>query len=152
MLGSLFSRRWLIRADERLLRFWPSEDGSYIRWKSRPQVRPRKIRQQSEVLEFRAFEQRPGVRCRTPETWLFNRGATTTFIELGSPWETGYIESFKGKFRDELLNRGIFDTVLEAKVVIEEWRRQYNTVRPHSSLGYSPPSPEAFCPVQFANA
>lgn len=85
-------------------------------------------------------------------TWLFNLGVTTAFIEPGSPWENGYIESFNGKFRDELLNREIFDTVLEAKVVTEEWRKQYNTVRPHSSLGYRPPAPEAFYPVQFANA
>ena len=85
-------------------------------------------------------------------SWLFNLGVTTAFIEPGSPWENGYIESFNGKFRDELLNREIFDTVLEAKVVTEEWRKQYNTVRPHSSLGYRPPAPEAFYPVQFANA
>ena len=85
-------------------------------------------------------------------TWLFNLGVTTAFIEPGSPWENGYIESFNGKFRDELLNREIFDTVLEAKVVTEEWRKQYNSVRPHSSLGYRPPAPEAFYPVQFANA
>ena len=85
-------------------------------------------------------------------TWLFNLGVTTAFIEPGSPWENGYIESFNGKFRDELLNREIFDTVLEAKVVTEEWRKQYNTVRPHSSLGYRPPAPEPFYPVQFANA
>ena len=85
-------------------------------------------------------------------TWLFNLGVTTAFIEPGSPWENGYIESFNGKFRDELLNREIFDTVLEAKVVTEEWRKQYNTVRPHSSLGYRPPAPEPFYPVQFPNA
>ena len=85
-------------------------------------------------------------------TWLFNLGVTTAFIEPGSPWENGYIESFNGKFRDELLNREIFDTVLEAKLVTEEWRKQYNTVRPHSSLGYRPQAPEAFYPVQFANA
>ena len=85
-------------------------------------------------------------------TWLFNLGVTTAFIEPGSPWENGYIESFNGKFRDELLNREIFDTVLEAKVVTEEWRKKYTTVRPHSSLGYRPPAPEAFYPVQFANA
>jgi putative transposase len=65
----------------------------------------------------------------------------------GSPWENGYIESFNGKLRDELLNGEIFDTLLEAKVLIERWRREYNTIRPHSSLGYPPPIPEAklFC-------
>jgi len=65
------------------------------------------------------------------------------FIEPGSPWQNGYIESFNGKLRDELLNGEIFETMLEAKVLIERWRRHYNTVRPHSALGYRPPAPEA---------
>ena len=86
------------------------------------------------------------------QTWLHNLGVTTAFIEPGSPWENGYIESFNGKFRDELLNRELFDTILEAKVVTEDWRNQYNTVRPHSSLSYRPPPPEAFYPNQVANA
>ena len=60
-----------------------------------------------------------------------------------SPWENGYVESFNGKLRDELLAREQFDTLLEAKVLIERWRREYNTRRPHSSLGYRPPVPEA---------
>ncbi len=63
--------------------------------------------------------------------------------EPGSPWENGYIESFNGKLRDELLNREIFDTILEARVLTEIWRREYNHIRPHSSLGYRPPAPEA---------
>jgi len=71
------------------------------------------------------------------------RGVKTLFIEPGSPRENGYIESFNGKLRDELLNREIFTTLTEAKVLIEEWRREYNRVRPHSSLGYRPPAPEA---------
>jgi len=66
----------------------------------------------------------------------------TLAIEPGSPWENGYIESFDGKLRDELLNREIFETLLQARVLIECWRREYNTVRPHSSLGYRPPAPE----------
>jgi len=57
------------------------------------------------------------------------------FIEPGSPWENGYNESFNGKLRDELLNREIFYTLAEAKVLIGEWRKQYNTIRPHSTLG-----------------
>jgi len=85
-------------------------------------------------------------------TWLHNLGVTTAFIEPGSPWKNGYIESFNGKFRDELLNREVFDTVMEARVVTNSWRVQYNTVRPHSSLGYRPPAPETFYPFQFANA
>ena len=67
-------------------------------------------------------------------------------IEPGSPWEDGYIESFNGELRDELLDREAFDTLLEAKVLIERWRVLYNTVRPHSSLGYRPPAPEAIVP------
>ena len=65
------------------------------------------------------------------------------FIELGSPWENGYFESFNGKLRDELLNREVFTTLTEARILIERWRRDYNQVRPHSSLGYRPPAPEA---------
>ena len=75
--------------------------------------------------------------------WLARVGVGTLYIEPGSPWENGYIESFNGKLRDELLNLEIFDTVLEAKVLIERWRREYNQIRPHSSLGYRPPAPEA---------
>lgn len=76
--------------------------------------------------------------------WLKNLGVKTLFIEPGSPWENGYVESFHSKFRDECLNREIFDTLWEAKVVVENWRKEYNTIRPHSSLGYKPPVPEAF--------
>lgn len=65
-----------------------------------------------------------------------------------TPWENGYIESFNGKLRDEPLNVEVFDTVLEAKVLIERWRRHYNAVRPHSSLSYDPPAPEAIQPRQ----
>ena len=70
----------------------------------------------------------------------------TLFIEPGSPWENGYIESFNARLRDGLLNGEIFTTLLEAKVLIENWRREYNTIRPHSSLGYKPPAPEAVMP------
>jgi len=75
--------------------------------------------------------------------WLKRHKIDTLYIEPGSPWENGYIESFNGKLRDELLNREIFDTLYEAKVLIERWRIHYNTVRPHSALGYRPPAPEA---------
>jgi putative transposase len=73
--------------------------------------------------------------------WLGNLGVKTLYIEPGSPWENGYNESFNGKFRDELLNGEIFDTLLEARVLVENWRREYNEIRPHSSLGYRPPAP-----------
>jgi len=79
--------------------------------------------------------------------WLSSVGVKTLFIEPGSPWENGYIESFNGKLRDELLNREIFTTLIEARVLIEQWKREYNQVRPHSSLGYRPPAPEARIPV-----
>ena len=67
----------------------------------------------------------------------------TLFIEPGSPWENGYIESFNGKLGDELLNREVFYTLTEAKILIEQWRKEYNQVHPHSSLDYRPPAPEA---------
>ena len=75
--------------------------------------------------------------------WLARLDVGTLFIEPGSPWENGYVESFNGKLRDELLNGEIFTTLEEAKVLTEGWRREYNQVRPHSSLGYKPPAPEA---------
>jgi transposase InsO family protein len=75
-------------------------------------------------------------------TWLARVGVRTLYIEPGSPWENGYIESFNGKLRDELLNGEIFYTLTEAKVLVERWRQEYNTIRPHSSLGYRPPAPE----------
>jgi putative transposase len=77
---------------------------------------------------------------------------TTMFIEPGSPWENGYIESFNGKLRDELLNQEIFDTLTEARVLRKEYRWEYNTFRPHSSLNYRPPAPEAWVYPQVANA
>jgi putative transposase len=73
--------------------------------------------------------------------WLPRLGVKTLFIEKGSPWENGFIESFNGKMRDELLNREIFYTLKEAQVLIEEWRQYYNHKRPHSSLNYRPPAP-----------
>jgi transposase InsO family protein len=74
--------------------------------------------------------------------WLDGVDVETLFIEPGSPWENGYVESFNGKFRDELLNGEIFYTLKEAQVIIERWRREYNSFRPHSALGYRPPAPE----------
>jgi len=78
--------------------------------------------------------------------WLGKLGVGTLYIEPGSPWENGYLESFNGKLRDELLAREVFDTLLEAKVLVARWRRHYNAVRPHSSLGYRPPAPQAVLP------
>ncbi len=75
--------------------------------------------------------------------WLERTGVRTLYIEPGSPWENGYCESFNSKLRDEVLDREIFYTLKEAQVLIERWRHEYNTFRPHSSLGYRPPAPEA---------
>src|ERR1700693_5963377 len=76
--------------------------------------------------------------------WLANVGTGTLYIEPGSPWENGYCESFNGKLRDECLNGEIFYSLKEAQIVIEKWRVEYNTRRPHSALGYRPPAPVAW--------
>jgi putative transposase len=88
----------------------------------------------------------PEFTAKAVRKWLGDLGITTLFIEPGSPWENGYVESFNGKLRDELLNREIFDTLLEVRVLLERWRREYNCYRPHSSLQYRPPAPEALRP------
>jgi putative transposase len=75
--------------------------------------------------------------------WLARLGVGTLFIEPGSPWENGYCESLNGKLRDELLDREVFHSLREAQVLVEAWRRHYNTVRPHSALGHRPPAPRA---------
>jgi len=79
--------------------------------------------------------------------WIAAVGARTAYIAPGSPWENGYVESFNARLRDELLNGEIFYTLREAQIVIESWRRHYNAVRPHQSLGYKPPAPEVFIPA-----
>jgi len=85
----------------------------------------------------------PEFTAKAVREWLSRVGVKTLYIEPGSPWENGYNESFNGKLRDELLNGEIFYTLKEAQILIERWRREYNTVRPHSALGYRPPAPEA---------
>jgi putative transposase len=80
--------------------------------------------------------------------WIKAVGAETAYIEPGSPWENGYCESFNARFRDELLNGEIFYSLKEAQIVIEQWRKHYNTKRPHSALGYRPPAPESIIPVE----
>ena len=79
--------------------------------------------------------------------WIAAVGARTAYIEPGSPWENGYVESFNARFRYELLNGEIFYSLREAQIVIETWRRHYNTARPHSALGYRPPAPETAIPM-----
>lgn len=88
----------------------------------------------------------PEFTARAIRRWLNDLQVKTLYIEPGSPWENGYIESFNGKLRDELLNGEIFMTLFEAQVLTENWRREYNHIRPHSSLGYRPPVPETVLP------
>jgi len=94
----------------------------------------------------------PEFTAQAVREWLGRVGVKTLYIEPGAPWENGYIESFNGKLRDELLNGEIFFTLDEARAVIEAWRREYNHVRPHSSLNYRPPAPLAVLPAGAASA
>jgi len=94
------------------------------------------------VPEYLRSDNGPEFTARAVGQWLARLGVQTLYIEPGSPWENGYNESVNGKLRDELLNREIFYTLKEAQVMIERWRQEYNTVRPHSSLNYRPPAPE----------
>ncbi|WP_246413473.1 IS3 family transposase, partial [Methylobacterium brachythecii] len=88
--------------------------------------------------------------AKSVQAWIAGVGAKTAYIAPGSPWENGYVESFNARLRDELLNGEIFYTLKEAQIVIESWRRHYNRVRPHASLGYRPPAPEVFVPASSA--
>ncbi|ARN83975.1 transposase (plasmid) [Methylocystis bryophila] len=86
------------------------------------------------------------------QEWIAAVGAKTAYITPGSPWENGFIESFNARLRDELLDGEIFYSLAEARIIIESWRRHYNTVRPHVSLAYKPPAPEVFVPAMAARA
>ncbi len=90
--------------------------------------------------------------AKAVQEWITAVGAKTAYITPGSPWENGFIESFNARLRDELLDGEIFYSLAEAKIVIESWRRHYNAVRPHGSLGYKPPAPEVFVPPLAARA
>ena len=76
--------------------------------------------------------------------WLKGIGTQTAYIEPGSPWQNGYCESFNGKFRDQFLDGELFYSLSEAKILIEQWRIHYNTVRPHRSIGRRPPAPASW--------
>ena len=95
------------------------------------------------VPEYIRSDNGPEFTAKRVREWIEKIGAKTLFIEPGSPWENGYNESFNGKLRDELLNGEIFYTLREAEVLIEDWRRTYNEIRPHGSLGSGPPPPAA---------
>jgi len=88
----------------------------------------------------------PEFAAKAMREWLQHVEVKTLFIAPGSPWENGYIESFNGRLRDELLNRELFDTLWAVQVLVERWRQAYNRIRPHSSLGYRPPAPETVAP------
>ena len=96
--------------------------------------------------EYLRSDNGPEFTAKLVRRWLRRVGVETLFIEPGSPWENGYNESFNGKLRDELLNGEIFCSLAEAAVLVEQWRREYNTVRPHSACGGFPPAPEAIKP------
>ena len=85
--------------------------------------------------------------AKAVQEWITAVGAKTAYIAPGSPWENGYVESFNARLRDELLDGEIFYTLREAQIIIESWRRHYNTIRPHESLRYKPPAPEVFVPA-----
>ena len=96
--------------------------------------------------EYLRSDNGPEFTAKLVRRWLGRVGVETLFIEPGSPWENGYNESFNGKLRDELLNGEIFYSLAQAAVLVEQWRREYNTVRPHSACGGFPPAPEAIKP------
>jgi transposase InsO family protein len=85
--------------------------------------------------------------AKAVQEWIAAVGAKTAYITPGSLWENGYVESFNARLRDELLDGEIFYTLREAKIIIESWRRHFNAIRPHESLGYKPPAPEVFVPM-----
>ncbi len=86
----------------------------------------------------------PSSSRKAVQDWITAVGVKTAYIAPGSPWENGFVESFNARLRDELLNGEIFYGLREAQIVIESWRRHYNTIRPHGSIGYKPPAPEVF--------
>ena len=105
---------------------------------------------QYDVPEHIRSDNGPEFVAKAVREWLADLGVTTLFIEPASPWENGYIESFNGKLRDELLNGELFYTLKEAQILIAGWRRLYNGLRPHSSLGQRPPAPETILWPGFA--
>ena len=100
------------------------------------------------IPKFIRSDNGPEFIAQAVQDWIAAVGAKTAYITPGSPWENGYCESFNARLRDELLNGEIFYSLEEARIVIENWRRDYNTKRPHSSLGYRPPAPESLTPLR----
>ena len=102
------------------------------------------------VPEHIRSDQGPEFIATAVKDWIAAVGAKTAYIEKSSPWENGYVESFNGKLRDELLSVEIFTSAREAQILIESWRRHYNAIRPHSTLGYRPPAPAVMVPALTA--
>lgn len=94
------------------------------------------------VTEATYYRWRAEYGAKAVKDWIIGVRASTAYIAPGSPWENGYVESFNGKLRNELLGCEVFNSPAEAKMLIEQWPRHYNTVRPHSALGDRPPAPE----------
>ena len=94
----------------------------------------------------------PEIVATTLRKWIADVRTQTAYIEPGSPRENGFCESFNSKLRDELLNLEVFSSLREAEILIEAWRRHFNTARPYSSLGYVPPAPEALLPYSSSRA
>ena len=90
--------------------------------------------------------------AKAVQGWIGAVGAKTAYIAPGSPRENGFIEPFNARLRDELLDGAIFYTLAEAKIVVESWRRHFNMLCQHGSLGNKPPAPEVFIPAMTARA
>lgn len=116
----------------------PTAEGGRCRRRAVGPVHP------SRRAGARSLGQRAGGDAEIVGDWITAVGAKTAYIAPGSPWENGFVESFNARLRDELLDGEIFYSLAEAKIVVESWRRHYNTERPHGSLGYKPPAPEVF--------
>lgn len=102
---------------------------------------------QKGIPKFIRSDNGPEFIAQSVRDWITLVGSKTVYIKPGSPWENGYCESFNARFRDELLNGEIFYTLKEAQVIIEQWRKHYNTIRPNSSLNWKPPAPEGKIPM-----
>ena len=101
------------------------------------------------IPEYLRSDNGPEFTAKAIRAWLNRIEVKTLYIEPGSPWENGYIKSFNGKLRDELLDREIFTTLEEAKILIKQWRKEYNQIRPHSAKNYRPPAPETIMTVNL---
>ena len=99
------------------------------------------------IPSFIRSDNGPEFVAQAVQDWIKVVGDKTAYIEPGSPWENGYCESFNTRFRDEFLNGEISYSLREAQILIEKWRKHYNTKRPHSALGYRPPAPETIVPM-----